>query len=90
MSFPLLCRKLSMAERNARIGLRLFFVYLLFYGGFVLTAALRPAAMEATPAAGVNLAVWWGFALIIAALVMAVLYGWLCRSPREENGGRRG
>lgn len=77
-----------MAQRNARIGLRLFLVYLAFYGGFVLLAAFKPDAMEATPAAGVNLAIWYGFALIIAAFVLAMLYGWLCREP--QNAGDAG
>jgi uncharacterized membrane protein (DUF485 family) len=68
-----------MQQRNARFGLRLFFVYLVLYVGFVLLAAFSPATMERTPFAGVNLAVWYGFGLIVAAIVLALLYGWLCR-----------
>lgn len=68
-----------MANRNARIGLVLFFIYLAFYAGFVLLAAFSPATLERTYR-GVNLAVWYGFALIAAAFVLALLYGWLCRS----------
>ena len=34
--------------------------------------------MEVTPFAGVNLAILFGFGLIIAALVLALLYGALC------------
>jgi uncharacterized membrane protein (DUF485 family) len=30
--------------------------------------------------AGVNLAIWYGFALIVVALVLALIYGWLCRA----------
>lgn len=67
-----------MATRNARIGLVLFAVYLLLYGGFVLLNAFAPQMMEATPIAGINLAILYGFGLIIAALVMALFYGWLC------------
>ena len=33
--------------------------------------------MEATPLAGVNLAIWYGFGLIVAALVLALIYGWV-------------
>jgi len=73
-----------MLPRNARIGLVLFTVYLLFYGGFVFLNAFSPESMEATPVAGVNLAILYGFGLIAAAFVMAVIYGWLCR--REEDG----
>ena len=82
-----------MPNRNARIGLVLFFVYLAFYGGFVLLAAFAPATMARTPWAGVNLAIWYGFALIAAALLLALIYGWLCRievagthDPKSEPG----
>jgi uncharacterized membrane protein (DUF485 family) len=75
-----------MHERNARVGLRLFAVYLVLYAGFVLLAAFAPAVMEHTPAAGVNLAVWYGFGLIAAALALALVYGWLCREePRNSH-----
>ena len=72
--------------RNTRIGLTLFGVYLLLYGGFVLINAFAPTAMESTPIAGVNLAILYGFALIIAAFVMALLYGWLCRGSGRQSG----
>jgi uncharacterized membrane protein (DUF485 family) len=68
-----------MHSPNARLGLRFFFVYLAFYAGFVLLAAFRRDALAATPLAGVNLAVWYGFALIVAPLVLAAIYGWMCR-----------
>ncbi len=68
-----------MQTRNARLGLWFFGLYLLLYGGFVLLAAFSPATLERTPFADVNLAIWYGFGLIVAALVMALLYGWLCR-----------
>ncbi|MBL9165054.1 MAG: DUF485 domain-containing protein [Planctomycetaceae bacterium] len=68
-----------MSKRNSRYGIWLFVVYLAFYGGFVLLAAFSPATMARTPWAGVNLAIWYGFALIAAALLLALLYGYLCR-----------
>lgn len=67
-----------MQARNARIGLRLFAVYLLFYVGFVLLNAFHPETMRATPVEGINLAVLYGFGLIGAAFVLAILYGFLC------------
>lgn len=75
-----------MASRNARIGLTLFAVYLLFYGGFVGLNAFSPGTMEATPVAGVNLAILYGFALIVVAFVLALLYGLLCR---DRSAGSR-
>lgn len=74
-----------MAARNARIGMILFAVYLVLYGGFVFLNALAPAAMEVRPFAGVNLAILYGFGLIVAALALALLYGWLCRASTEED-----
>ena len=77
-----------MANRNARIGLILFVVYLAFYGGFVLLAAFSPATMAKLPWAGVNLAIWYGFALIAAALLLALIYGYLCRIEVPSEPGR--
>lgn len=79
------------STRNSRIGLALFALYLVFYGGFVLIAAFWPQWMEATPLAGVNLAVWYGFGLIGGAFVLAMIYGWACRSaaavkPHDDAG----
>ncbi len=78
-----------MEARNARIGLVLFCVYLLLYAGFVLVNAFSPDTMEITPVAGINLAILYGFGLIVAALILAFLYGWLCRAPSQDAGGGR-
>ena len=75
-------------QRNAKIGLMLFAVYLVLYGGFALLSVFSPDTMENTPAAGVNLAVWYGFGLIVGAIVIALIYGWLCRE--DPNASRAG
>jgi uncharacterized membrane protein (DUF485 family) len=83
-----------MQARNTRFGLILFTVYLVFYSGFVLLAAFSPDTMEVLPAAGVNLAIWYGFGLIVGAFVLALVYGWACRlsepptSDADTPGGR--
>ncbi|TWT79934.1 hypothetical protein CA13_13450 [Planctomycetes bacterium CA13] len=64
---------------NSRLGLILFAVYLVLYLGFVLTNALQPSAMETIIVLGLNLAIVYGFALIVAAIFLALLYGLLCR-----------
>ena len=75
-----------MQHRHSRRGITLFFVYLAFYAGFVMLAAFSPETLERTPLAGVNLAIWYGFALIVAALVLALIYGWFSRgaAPRDD------
>ncbi len=67
-----------MESKNARLGLQLFCVYLVLYGGFVLLNAFAPQTMEITPLAGINLAILYGFGLIVAALALALIYGMLC------------
>lgn len=81
-----------MQQRNARWGLVLFAIYLAFYGAFVGIAAFSPETMRRIPAAGVNLAVWYGFALIAAAMALALVYGWLCRpsEPGRPEPGAEG
>ena len=72
-------------SRNARNGLLLFAVYVVLYVGFMLLNAFAHERMQQPVLAGVNLAILYGFALIIAALVMALLYGWLCRLPVDTS-----
>jgi len=73
-----------MESRNTRIGYVLFGVYLLLYGGFVLLNAFAPHTMEATPVEGVNLAILYGFGLILAAILLSLAYGLLCKSTGES------
>lgn len=74
-----------MNSRNSRLGLVFFFIYLLLYGGFVFLNAFSPKTMELTPVAGINLAILYGFGLIIAAILMALLYGVLCNTTGDEQ-----
>ncbi len=73
---------------NTRLGLVLFFVYLLFYLGFVLISAFAPDLMERIVVAGLNLAVVYGFALIAIAFVMSLVYGLLCQNDNESGDGQ--
>lgn len=70
-----------MQSRNSRIGLVLFTIYLIVYAGFVFLNAFAPEQMEATPIAGLNVAILYGFVLIIGAIVLSGIYGFLRREP---------
>lgn len=72
--------------RNSRRGLMLFAVYLVFYVAFVLLSAFGRSWMDQLGWFGVNVAVWYGFALIAGALVLALVYAWLCRSNPGSEG----
>lgn len=69
----------SGSTERTKLGLVLFTVYLVLYGGFVLLNAFAPQQMETTPLLGINLAILYGVTLILAAFALAMLYGWLCR-----------
>ena len=75
--------------RNARVGLALFGVYVVLYGGFMLLSAFAPARMGEPAVAGVNLAIVYGFGLIVAALVLALVYMVLVR-PMARGGAAGG
>ena len=74
-----------METRAARIGLVLFCVYLALYGGFVFLSAFSAETMEATPVAGVNVAILYGFFLIISAIVLSLIYGVVCGREGESS-----
>lgn len=77
-----------MQTRNSRIGLVLFAIYLVLYGGFMFLSAFSASTMEMRPLAGVNLAILYGFGLILAAFVLALIYGALATStpaPEEQS-----
>ena len=78
-------------RRNARAGMVLFVLYLALYGAFVLVSAFWPTAMDVRPFAGINLAVLSGLGLIAAALFLALVYAWICRSAAAPPpGGEQG
>jgi uncharacterized membrane protein (DUF485 family) len=74
----------AVVAHNTRIGVLLFGVYVVFYGGFMVLSAFWPTAMSRSSAGGVNLAVAYGFGLIGLALVLAVIYTCVCR---KSTGG---
>jgi len=73
------------AERNSRLGLILFAVYLALYLGFVLLSAFWPTVLDSTPVAGLNLAIVYGMGLIVSALLLALIYSWLCRTNMADS-----
>ncbi len=68
---------------KARLGMWLFLFYSAVYAAFVALNALSPTTMEAPGLLGMNLAVTFGFGLIVLAIVMGLIYNALC--GRMEN-----
>ena len=73
---------------KTRLGVQMFFVYALVYAGFVVINIVKPELMEETIVFGLNLAVVYGFGLIILSLIMALIYNTLCVKKEKELNGK--
>jgi uncharacterized membrane protein (DUF485 family) len=71
--------------RNARLGLVLFAIYLVFYVAFVVLTAFAAEWMQ-TELGGINVAIYSGFGLIAGAFLLALVYLWLCRAGKVSGG----
>lgn len=89
MSDPNPPRTAAQSEQPAasRLGLALFTAYTLLYLGFVLINAFAADTMETVVFAGLNLAIVYGFGLIIAAILFAFIYGFASGKSGEEASG---
>lgn len=56
------------------LGIWLFLAYLAVYAGFVWIAAFSGTKLASRPFGGVNLAIVYGFLLIVAPLILALAY----------------
>jgi len=80
---------------KAQLGIYMFFIYAIFYAGFVVINVTAPLLMERIIFAGLNLAIVYGLSLIVVALLLAVIYNILCtrkesslNDSSQEKGGR--
>ena len=66
------------------LGAWMFLVYAAVYGGFVAINLVKPVLMEKIIIFGLNLAVVYGFGMIVFALFLALIYNHLC-AARERT-----
>ena len=64
---------------NAGLGMGMFVIYLLLYVGFMGIAVFNYELFGAVQIGRVNLAIFYGFGLIAAALVLALIYMFFCK-----------
>jgi len=72
------------APFKARVGIYLFLLYGLIYGGFVGINVFAPLVMEKIIFLGLNLAVVYGLGLIVFALILALIYNYICANHEKE------
>jgi uncharacterized membrane protein (DUF485 family) len=72
------------AARKARLGVILFTVYTLIYAGFVLIGLTWPELMGVPVLGEQNLAIIYGFGLIVLAIIMGFIYNYYCTKMENQ------
>ncbi len=67
---------------KTKLGVIMFIIYAIVYGGFVAINTINPKLMG-LELWGLNLAILYGFFLIIFALILALIYNYLCLKAEE-------
>jgi len=74
------------AAKKTSLGILMFVVYALVYAAFVIVTTIDPHSMEKV-LLGQNLAVIYGFGLIIFALLLALVYNAISTRAEEQMNG---
>jgi len=72
------------AAKKARLGVILFFVYTIIYSGFVIIGLTKPELMGLNLMNGQNIAIVYGFGLIVLAIVMGFVYNYFCTKMEDK------
>jgi len=71
------------AKYKTRLGVIMFVIYTIVYATFVILNTTKPKLMGMI-VMGQTSAVIWGFGLIIFALVLAMIYNYLCGKAEKQ------
>ena len=66
------------AKKKSKLGVILFFIYFIVYAGFVAIGVADYKLMGKVVLGEQNLAVVYGFGLIIFAILLGLAYNWQC------------
>lgn len=72
------------SEKKASLGIKFFFLYLFFYAGFVAIGVLNYELLAVEVFKGINLAVFYGIGLIVFAVLLGILYNYLCTRYEDQ------
>ena len=68
---------------KTRLGVKMFILYAIIYAGFIVINVVSPKLM-AVNIGGLNIAIVYGFGLIILALVLAFIYNYYCSKYEKD------
>lgn len=72
-------------DRRTRIGLVLLAIYGAAYAVFIGLCAFASKALASWSPWGVPVSIWYGMGLMLGAMLMALLYGRLCRKQPGQS-----
>ncbi len=77
----------ELSSHNARSGLWLFALYFAAYAIFIELAVAFPSVMAFVTPLGINVAIVYGLALIVGAVLLALVYMWACKRNADRFAG---
>lgn len=77
------------AAYKRRLGLWMLLFYGVIYVAFIVLNVVIPRGMGTIVVAGLNLAIVYGFALIVIAFVLALVYNWACTKHEKSIESER-
>lgn len=72
------------SAKKAKLGVWFFLIYSLFYAGFVVIGVVNYELLSQEVALGLNLALFYGMGLIVFAVLLGILYNFLCSRYEDE------
>lgn len=75
------------AEWKAKLGIKLFWLYCVVYMSFVALAVFATEKLKIPVLSGVNLAIIYGMALIVFAIILGLIYNHACTKKENEING---
>jgi uncharacterized membrane protein (DUF485 family) len=69
---------------NARLGIVMFAVFTPIYLAFILIAVISPTTMG-KDVGSLNVAIVYGFGLIILAILQAIIYNAICSNREKQD-----
>jgi uncharacterized membrane protein (DUF485 family) len=76
--------KESLIQKKSALGIRLFFIYLISYVGFVLICVFQYELLSTPVFGGLNLALAYGIGLIVFAIILGIVYNYYCTRYEDE------
>jgi uncharacterized membrane protein (DUF485 family) len=72
------------SDYKSKLGVYMFIIYVIVYGGFIAINVISPPTMALIVFGGLNLAIVYGFGLIVLAIIMGLIYNHLCTKKEDE------